>query len=88
MVFLSAVAAIGNVAILLALIFIYLRMFRETKASFAAGLIFFAIAILVQNMIFLYAYAMVTVSPQLSPIMLGVCATEFIGLLALLKQTL
>lgn len=93
MVFLMEVAAglaLANSAILVALMYMYSRIAAKTKAAFSFGLLVFAGLLLLHNLVTLFAY--VTMAPlfgsEAIPLLSGMGALEFGGLLVLLKLTL
>jgi hypothetical protein len=53
---LSAGIALVNVALLIALLTIYARIYKSTRAVFTVGLMFFAGMLILHNMIAVYAY--------------------------------
>jgi hypothetical protein len=87
---LSAGIALVNVALLVALLTIYARIYKTTKAVFAVGLMFFAGMLMLHNMIAVYAYfAMEALyAPKLLPYFLVVHLAELAGIAVLLKITL
>lgn len=56
----SAGISLANVAILIALLVIYVRIYRSSKAVFTLGLTFFSSALMVHNAIAVYAYFSMT----------------------------
>ena len=86
----TAIISLANMAVLTALLIVYSRIYKETKAAFTLGLMFFSIMMMLQNIIAVYAYfAMAPLyAPQLSPYFLGIHVTELVGLAVLLKITL
>lgn len=87
---LSAGIALVNVALLVALLAIYLRIYKNTKAAFTVGLIFFAGLLVLHNIIAVYAYfAMEPLyAVTLLPYFLVVHLAELGGIAVLLKVTL
>jgi hypothetical protein len=87
---LSAGIALVNVALLIALLTIYARIYKSTRAVFTVGLMFFAGMLILHNIIAVYAYF--TMEPlyavALLPYFLVVHIAELAGLAALLKITL
>jgi hypothetical protein len=86
----SAVIALVNVALLVALLTIYARIYKNTKASFTIGLIFFAGMLVLHNIIAVYAYfAMEPLySMELLPFFVVIHLAELAGIAVLLKVTL
>ncbi len=87
---LTAIISLVNIAILAALLIVYTKIYRISKAVYTLGLMFFSIMMMIQNIIGAYAYfAMYQLySPQLYPYMLGIDIAELIGISILLKITL
>jgi len=52
----SAIVGLANIGILTAMLVIYARLYRNTKAIFTVGLMFFAGLIMLHNIIAVYAY--------------------------------
>jgi hypothetical protein len=86
----SAVISLANVSILLALLTVYAKIYKSTKAIFTLGLIFFASMLMLHNLIAVYAYfAMAPLYAEgLLPYFLAVHIAELAGISALLKVTL
>lgn len=86
----AAGLALANSAILLALMYMYSRIAAKTRAGFSFGLLIFAGLLLLHNLVTLFAY--VTMAPlfgsEAIPLLSGMGALEFGGLLVLLKLTL
>lgn len=87
---LSAGISLSNVAILGALLFIYVRMYKSSKAIFTVGLMFFVGMLMLHNLIAVYAYfAMAPLYHEaLLPYFVAIHAAELAGLAVLLKITL
>lgn len=87
---LSAGISLSNVAILGALLYIYTRIYKSSKAIFTVGLMFFAGMLMLHNLIALYAYF--TMAPlyneALLPYFVAIHAAELAGLAVLLKITI
>lgn len=86
----NAVVSLVNVALLSILLAVYFRLYRNTKATFSLGLLFFAGMLAVQNIISVYAYfAMAPLyAESLLPYFLGVHVAELAGISALLRVTI
>lgn len=86
---LSSVIAMINVAILVALLTVYVNIFRKTGATFTIGLMVFAGMLMLHNGIAVYGYfAMAKLySDELLPYFVGIHIAELAGLIALLKVT-
>lgn len=86
----SAGISIANVAILGALLIIYSKIYKTSKAIFTLGLMFFAGMLVLHNIIAVYAYlAMAPLySEALLPYFVAVHAAELAGISILLKITI
>jgi hypothetical protein len=86
----SAIVGMANIGILIALLVIYLRVYKNSKATFAIGLIFFVCLLMLHNIIAVYAYfAMQQLySVGLLPYFVGVHIAELAGLSVLLRTAL
>ena len=87
---LSAGIALVNVAVLIALLTIYARIYKSTRAVLTVGLMFFAGMLMLHNIIAVYAYfAMEPLyAVALLPYFLVVHLAELAGIAVLLKVTL
>ena len=87
---LSAGIALVNVALLIALLTIYARIYKSTRAVLTVGLMFFAGMLMLHNIIAVYAYfAMEPLyAVALLPYFLAVHLAELAGIAVLLKVTL
>jgi len=78
-----------NSVILLGLVYLYARIFLRSRASYSLGLIFFAVMLLLQNLLTAFAYG--TMSPLFGldalPYLSVIGATELAGLVMLLRMT-
>ena len=79
-----------NIALSIALLALYGRIYGRTKAPFTAGLLLFALAFLLQNGLVVYSYAtMMSLVPDvLAPYLLGIGALEAAGLGAMIWTAL
>ena len=86
----SAVISLANVSILLALLVVYVKIYKSTRAIFTIGLMFFASMLMLHNLIAVYAYFVMAplYAEGLLPYFLGVHIAELAGISALLKVTL
>ncbi len=86
----SAIISLANVSILFALLTVYAKIYKSTRAIFTVGLMFFASMLMLHNLIAVYAYlAMAPLYAEgLLPYFLGVHIAELAGIGALLKVTL
>jgi hypothetical protein len=86
----SAVIGLANIGILAALLVIYARVYKNTKATFTIGLIFFVGLLMLHNIIAVYAYfameQLYTIG--LLPYFVGIHIAELAGLSVLLRVTL
>lgn len=87
---LSAAISIANVALLIALLTVYIRIYRSSKGVFTLGLVFFAAMLMLHNLIAVYAYfAMAPLYHEgLLPYFVVIHVAELAGIAALLKVTL
>lgn len=86
----SAGISLSNIAILGALLFIYAKIYKSSKAIFTVGLMFFAGMLMLHNLIAVYAYfAMAPLyNEALLPYFVAIHAAELAGLAVLLKITI
>lgn len=86
----SSIVSMANVAILVALLSVYARIYSKTGATFTVGLMVFAGMLMLHNVIAVYAYfAMAPLySDELLPYFVGIHIAELAGLIALLKVTM
>ncbi|MDA4112010.1 MAG: hypothetical protein OK439_05685 [Thaumarchaeota archaeon] len=79
-----------NAALLLGLLYLYLRILAKTHARYTLGLIIFATLLLVQNLITMASYLFMIgfYSWQLYPVLDMIGVFEFAGLIALFRVTL
>ncbi len=88
----SIIAAVGlaNIAILTAILIIYAKVYKNTKAIFTVGLIFFVALLMLHNIIAVYAdFAMTPLyAVGLLPYFVGIHVAELAGLSILFRITL
>lgn len=86
----SSIVSMANVAILVALMVVYGRIYSKTGATFTIGLMVFAGMLMLHNVIAVYGYfAMAPLySNDLLPYFVGIHIAELAGLIALLKVTM
>jgi hypothetical protein len=86
----SAVVGLANIAILTAMLIIYAKVYKNTKAVFTIGLIFFVSLLILHNIIAVYAYfAMAPLyAIGLLPYFVGIHIAELAGLSVLFRVTL
>jgi len=87
--FLDILISIGNIILLISLIYIYWDSYKEMKTRFTLGLMLFACLLLLQNLLFtgflLFHQAFRTSEIDLPLFLLNI--TEFLALVILLKIT-
>ena len=85
----SSIVSMANMAILIALLAVYGRIYSKTRATFTIGLMVFSGMLMLHNVLAVYAYfAMAPLySEQLLPYFAGIHIAELAGLVALLKVT-
>jgi hypothetical protein len=86
----SAIVGMANIGILIALLVIYFRVYKNSKATFTIGLMFFVCLLMLHNIIAVYAYfAMEQLYAMvLLPYFVGIHIAELAGLSVLLRITL
>jgi len=86
----SVSVGIVNVALLIALLTVYVKVYKSTRAVFTIGLMFFAGMLMLHNIIAVYAYfAMEPLyAIGLLPYFVVVHIAELAGIAVLLKVTL
>jgi hypothetical protein len=86
----SAAVSSTNVALLMALLFVYVRIYQSSKAIFSLGLMFFAGMLALHNIIAVYAYLIMAplYNEALLPYFVAVHITELVGVAVLLKITI
>jgi hypothetical protein len=87
---LTAGIALVNVALLVSLFTIYAKLYKNTKASFTIGLMFFAGMLMLHNIIAVYSYFTMgsLYSMVLLPFFVVIHLAELTGIAVLLKVTL
>lgn len=85
----SSIVSMANMAILIALLAVYGRIYSKTRATFTVGLMVFAGMLMLHNVLAVYGYfAMAKLySDELLPYFAGIHIAELAGLIALLKVT-
>ncbi len=86
----NAIVASANIAVLIALVVLYAKVYKSSKASFAVGLILFASLLMLHNVIAVYGYFIMEplYAPALIPYFLAIHVAELAGLLVLFRITL
>ncbi len=87
---LSMYTAALSAILLLGLILVYARMYRDTRAQFSLGLMVFALILFAQNILAVYSFA--TMSPYIGdpflPYLLGINIAQVLGIMVLFRTTL
>ena len=86
----NAIVALANVAVLTALLVVYIRVYKSSKAIFTIGLILFSSLLMLHNIIAVYGYFMMEplYAQALVPYFLAIHIAELAGLSILLRITL
>jgi hypothetical protein len=86
----NAIVALANIAVLIALFILYVRVFGSSKAKFTVGLMLFVGLLMLHNIIAVYGYFMMEpfYAQALIPYFLAIHIAELAGLSVLLKITL
>ena len=86
----SAALGLTNVALLIALLVLYARIYKSSKAIFTVGLMFFAGMLVLHNAIAVYAYFSMAplYNEALLPYFVAVHVAELAGIATLLKITI
>ena len=79
-----------NAVLLLVLLYLYARITLRTRASYSMGLLIFAILLLSQNLLVIFAYGSMgyLIGEAVLPYLLTISLLQFGGLLALTRITL
>lgn len=82
----SLVIGIGNIGLTAALFAVYRKIYTQTRAAFSFGLLLFAGAFVVQNLLVLYSYlaTMPIIPDPMSPYLFSIGVSEAAGLSAIL----
>jgi hypothetical protein len=90
MMLVSVSLASANSILLIVLLILYGRIVVKSRANYAIGLLIFAILLLAQNLLSVFAY--VAMEPLFAagalPFLSGIAALELAGLIVLLRITL
>jgi hypothetical protein len=86
----SIYTALLNSSLLLGLVIIYTRIYRDTHAQFSLGLVIFSLILFAQNILSVYSFIMMSpVMPsQFLPYLLGINVAEVLGIIVLFRTTL
>jgi len=83
----SAYSAALSAVLLLGLIVMYARMYRDTRAQFSLGLTIFALVLFAQNILAVYSFIIMSnlVGDPLPAYMLGINVAEVLGIAVLFR---
>ena len=86
----SMYTAALNAILLLGLIIVYTRIYRDTHAQFSLGLMVFSVILFAQNILSVYSFATMaaSVGEPFLPYLLGINLAEVLGVLVLFRTTL
>jgi hypothetical protein len=86
----NAIVASANIAVLIALLVLYAKVYKSSKAKFTIGLMLFVSLLMLHNVIAVYGYFMMEslYAPTLIPYFLAIHVAELGGLLVLFRITL
>ena len=86
----NAVVASANIAVLVALLILYAKVYKSSKANFTIGLMLFVGLLMLHNMIAIYGYFMMEplYAAALVPYFLAIHVAELAGLVILFRITL
>ena len=86
----STIVGLANISILTAMFIVYAKVYKNTKAVFTIGLMFFVSLLMLHNIIAVYAYfAMAPLyAVGLLPYFVGIHIAELAGLSILFRVTL
>jgi hypothetical protein len=86
----NAIVSLANVAILIALLIIYVKVYKSSRAKFTVGLMIFVGLLMLHNIIAVYGYFMMEplYAEVLIPYFLAIHIAELAGLSVLLRITL
>jgi hypothetical protein len=86
----NAIVALVNIAILIALLILYIRVYKSSGAKFTIGLMLFVGLLMLHNIIAVYGYFMMEplYAEALVPYFLAIHTAELAGLSVLLRITL
>jgi hypothetical protein len=81
----SVVLGVVDIGLTIVLFSLYRRIYSQTKAVFSLGLLAFAGAFAVQNVLVVYSYlaTMPLIPEPLSPFLFGIGVSEAVGLVAI-----
>lgn len=76
-----------NLGLLGSIIFVFIKIYRDSKANFALGLIFFSSLLMINSIISIYSYVTMSMlfSDLLTPYLLAISIAEMAGFSIFLK---
>jgi len=86
----NAIVASANIAVLIALLVLYAKVYKSSRAKFTIGLMLFVNLLMLHNIIAVYGYFMMEslYASTLIPYFLAIHVAELGGLLVLFRITL
>ncbi len=86
----SMVTAGLNAILLVGLVAVYARIYRDTHAQFSLGLMIFSLILFAQNVLSVYSFAMMSpfIGDPFLPYLLGINVAEILGILVLFRTTI
>jgi hypothetical protein len=86
----NAIVALTTIAILIALLVLYIRVYKSSRTKFTIGLMLFVSFLMLHNIIAVYGYFMMEplYAEALIPYFLAIHVAELAGLSVLLRITL
>lgn len=86
----NAVINMINLGLLSALVFTFVKIYRNSRANFTLGLILFCGLLMINSIISVYSYITMSMlfSDQLVPYLLAISIAEMAGFIIFLKITL
>jgi hypothetical protein len=86
----NAIVASANIAVLIALLVLYAKVYQSSKAKFTIGLMLFVSLLMLHNIIAVYGYFIMEslYSPTLIPYFFAIHVSELGGLFVLFRITL
>jgi hypothetical protein len=86
----AALFSLANILLLVGLIIVYGNSFRMIKASFTAGLLFFAGVFLLQNLLAFYSYVAMFMfyASGVETVVMAITVAQTVGLAVLLWMSL
>jgi hypothetical protein len=86
----NAIVALTNIAILIALLVLYIRVYKSSRTKFTIGLMLFVALLMLHNIISVYGYFMMEplYAEALIPYFLAIHIAELAGLAVFLRITL